>query len=337
MFNFYILHFIFSILHWTFFLCLLVLCLGCQGTNQPTMIGQPDGPYRLELSVDPPQPRAGQPTSLTYRVVETKTQQPIPDLQVLHERVLHTFIVSRDLKTFAHTHHEDFFPLTAQDLAGATFHYPHVFPQGGDYFIASEFTYKDRSWIKQFTLPVAGVSPPLSSGKEDVRRDKSFGPYQIALRTSPDPPVVGHEVELVCHITRDETLVTNLGLYLGTEVHMAAWRLDGEHFGHQHTYTPEMAAMMEKMRDHTNNPHHMARMMVQMMRSPAKQVYKGPDVPVHHVFPAPGLYKLFFEFAPGGQVLVADFIVRVVEYDEGGDTTIHSIVSPQDSQPDPPS
>jgi hypothetical protein len=107
---------------------------------------------------------------------------------------------------------------------------------------------------------------------------------------------------------------------------MAAWRLDGEHFGHQHTYTPEMAAMMAMMRDHTSDPNHMARMMVQLMRGPARQVYTGPELPVHHIFPTPGIYKLFFECAPAGKILVADFMVKVVEYSEGTDTAVHSIV-----------
>jgi hypothetical protein len=265
--------------------------------------------------------------------MESATRQPVRDLQVLHERVLHTFIVSRNFKTFAHTHHEDFFPLTPQDLATATFHFPYVFPHTGTYLIASEFTHKDRSWVKQFAVAVDGEGAQ-STAEEDLRREKSFGLYQIALRTSPDPPVAGYDTELVCHLTRDGIPVTDLGLYLGTEVHMAAWRLDGEHFGHQHTYTPEMAAMMAMMRDHASNPSHMAQMMVQMMRGPAKQVYKGPDLPVHHIFPAPGVYKLFFESAPGGKIVVADFMVKVVEYNEGMDTTVHSIVSPSHSPPD---
>jgi hypothetical protein len=286
----------------------------------------------LELAIEPPRPRAGQEASLTYRVTDTATHQPVRDLQVLHERVLHTFIVSRDFKTFAHTHHEDFFPLTPQDLAAATFHYPHVFPHPGGYLIAGEFTHKDRSWVKQFTLTVDGEGEQ-GAVEEDLRREKSFGPYQVSLRTSPDPPVVGHDTELVCHLTRDGVPVTDLGLYLGTEVHMAAWRLDGERFGHQHTYTPEMAAMMAMMRDHTSDPNHMAQMMVQLMRGPAKQVYRGPDLPVHHIFPAPGVYKLFFECAPGGKTLVADFMVKVAEYNEGSDTTVHSIVSPTSSSP----
>lgn len=114
---------------------------------------------------------------------------------------------------------------------------------------------------------------------------------------------------------------------------MAAWRIDGQHFGHQHTYTPEMAAMMAMMRDHRSDPDYMAKMMVQMMQRPARQVYTGPALPVHHLFPAPGTYVLFFECAPAGKPLVVDFMVEVVEYSEGADTTVHSIVSTGPSLP----
>ena len=325
-------HFINRNLRLDSLLLLVTVLMGCQG--ETVLIGRPSGPYRLELSARPSQIRAGQEASLTYRVTEAATQQPVRDLQVLHERILHTFIVSRDFRTFAHTHHEDFFPLTPQDLAAATFHYPHVFPQAGAYLIAAEFTHKDRSWVKQFALTVNGQDAQTSA-EEDPRREKSFGPYQVSLRASPDPPVAGYDTEFVCHLTRNGVPVTDLGLYLGTEVHLAAWRLDGEHFGHQHTYTPEMAAMMALMRDHTSDPNHMAQMMVQLMRGPAKQVYKGPDLPVHHIFPAPGVYKLFFECAPGGKPLVADFMVKVMEYNEGMDTTVRSIVTPSASRSSP--
>ena len=311
--------------YWVLLFCYAAHVLGCRRAQEAVLIGQPTGPYRLELSVTPPRPQAGETASLTYRVTETAARQPVRDLQVLHERILHTFIVSRDFRTFAHTHHEDFFPLTPQDLAAATFHYPYVFPHVGEYLIAGEFTHKDRSWVKHFALAVAGEDAP-GKVEEDLRREKSFGPYRVSLSTSPDPPVAGYDTEFVCYLTRDEAPVTDLGLYLGTEVHMAAWRLDGEHFGHQHTYTPEMAAMMAMMRDHRSDPNHMARMMVQLMRGPAKQTYIGPELPVHHIFPAPGVYQLFFESAPGGKPLVADFMVQVVKYEEGTDTTVHSIV-----------
>ena len=287
-------------------------------------------PYSLTLTLDPFQPRVEQQVTLTFRITDGDLGRPLAPLQVLHERALHTFIVSRDLSVFAHTHHEDFFPLTAQDLAAATFHFPHVFPKAGEYRVISEFTYKDRSWLKQFRFSVAGPEQDTShQAQPDLAREKDFGPYRVTLRTSPDPPVAGHEVELVCELSRDGSPVTDMGLYLGTEVHMASWRLDGEHFGHQHTYTPEMAAMMEMMRTHEQTAKMKAQMdamMVQLMSGPAKQVYRGPQIPVHHVFPTPGRYKLFFETAPGGKRLVTDFIVQVAEYDEGVETTIQSIV-----------
>jgi hypothetical protein len=115
---------------------------------------------------------------------------------------------------------------------------------------------------------------------------------------------------------------------------MASWRIDGTNFGHQHTYTPEMAAMMTAMRDHTTNPNHMAQMMVQLMRGPARQVYHGPDLPVHHFFPTTGTYKIFFECAPNGKPLVVDFMINVVEYNDGMDSTVRSIVTPSASTGD---
>ena len=91
---------------------------------------------------------------------------------------------------------------------------------------------------------------------------------------------------------------------------------------------------MNSMRTMADDPDHAAgmaarmnRMMVELMSGPASQVYTGPELPVHHVFPTAGLYKLFFETAPGGQYLVADFIVEVVDYAEGRDTRIESIVA----------
>ena len=68
-------------------------------------------------------------------------------------------------------------------------------------------------------------------------------------------------------------------------------------------------------------------MMVRMMRGPAKQIYFGPDIPLHHTFPEAGTYKLFFQTAPRGKVVTVDFTVEVVEYSEKVDTQVHSIVA----------
>ncbi len=310
-----------------FFLTALILACSCQrGPAEKVFIGKPSSPYRVELRLDPSRPATGQKTMLTYTVKDTKLGVPVSDLQILHERILHTFIVSRDLDYFVHTHHEDFFSLSPQDIAKATFHYPHVFPYAGEYIVTAEFTHKDRTWFKRFEIAV-GEDGEHKTPQRDLRREKLLDRYRISLRSSPDPPVAGHEVELVCHVeTTEGKPVTDLGLYLGGEVHLALWRLDGEHFGHQHAYTPDMAAMMRMMRERRGDPSEMARMMVQMMRGPSKQVYFGPDIPVHHIFPEAGIYKLFFEIAPQGEVVMVDFMIEVVQYNEGIDTQMHSIV-----------
>ena len=299
---------------------------GCWGAPDTRLVAKPSGPYQITLDLDAATPQAGQDTTLAFTITQTKTQQPVSDLQILHERALHTFIVNQDLSTFAHIHHEDFIPLTREDLQAARFHFPYAFPKAGQYFIVNEFTHKDRSWTKHFTVTVAGEPTPQSP-ERDFRQEKQFGAYRVSLRTSPSPPIAGHEVELVCSLaSTDGTPVTTLRLYLGTEVHMASWRLDGEHFGHQHTYTSEMARFMEGMRDHAMSADEMARMMVQLMSRPAQQEYFGPEVPLHHVFPTAGVYKVFLEFAPNGEYLSVDFLINVAEYTDDADTTIHSIL-----------
>jgi hypothetical protein len=37
----------------------------------------------------------------------------------------------------------------------------------------------------------------------------------------------------------------------------------------------------------------------------------GPEIAIHHTFPAPGLYKVWGQFqARDGRVITADFVVR---------------------------
>lgn len=308
--------------------------LGMAGCGQPAEhppLHADAGPYRVTLEPDPAVLHAGRPAHLTFRVTHAGTGQPVSNLQILHERALHTFIVSRDFSSFAHVHHEDFAPLDADALRDARFTFPYTFPAAGRYLIVNEFTHRDRSWTTHLTLNVDGAPQPSDDAvpeSAEVRTDKRFGAYRVALRTSPSPPVAGREVELVCRLsTADGAPVTNLGLYLGSEVHMAVWRLDAAHFGHQHAYTSAMARLMASMRGRAMPADAMAQLMLPLMRGPREQEFFGPEVPLRHVFPAAGAYKVFFEFAPNGEYLVADFLVEVVEPSDAADTVIRSIPS----------
>jgi hypothetical protein len=290
---------------------LFLIGAGCRrnGAESAVIVGEPAGPYRATLVLEPARPLPGENTLVTIRIEDARTSQPVTDLQVVHERMLHSFVVSRDFRHFAHTHHEDFAPLRPEDMASATFRYPHVFPRAGAYRIVVDFTHRNRTWIKRFDFVVgeAGTSKPAVLVP---RRESMIGGYRFVLSVAPDPPVAGRMVDLRWRI---ETVagepVTDLAMVLGAEAHLATWRGDGEDFGHEHPWTPEMAAMMQAMQDGSADPDAMAAMM--RMASSGKQYYHGPELPLRHIFPEPGVYKLFLDVAPGGHRMVADFVLRV--------------------------
>ena len=94
--------------------------------TSPT-VGRPSGPYTVTLELKPPRHFPGQAAILKFRISHSKTGKPVHDLQILHERALHTFIVNEDLSTFAHTHHEDYKALDLHTLESAEFEFPYEF------------------------------------------------------------------------------------------------------------------------------------------------------------------------------------------------------------------
>lgn len=307
-------------------LLLLTALGGCDEAPPAAHIGSPDGPYRLALSLSPPAPPPATEALLEFALTQGPDRVPVADPQIVHERALHTFIVARDFTSFAHLHHEDFAPRTDAERADGRFRFPYVFPHAGDYRIVSEFVHRDRAWSKRFDLHIGEREAARAPAAADLARERRVGPYTATLDVSPAVPVAGHEAELVVTLARDGRPVENLALWLGAETHLAIWREDGEHFGHAHSYTAAMARMMSAMQSHRMDAAHTAAMMLEMMKQPATLEYPGPRVPVRHTFPSAGRYRLFFQFAPGGEVLLVPFVLDVVADDGRVDTRIESIV-----------
>ena len=105
--------------------------------------------------------------------------------------------------------------------------------------------------------------------------------------------------------------------------------------------TAEIAAFAKNLRELSIQPpldaetraRTMAEMMVKLACMKAEQVFSGPKVPVHYVFPEPGVYHLFFELAPGGVTRVFHFALAVETYRAGMDTELRSMVAPALPQP----
>ncbi len=291
-----------------FIFAVVVLLAACT-SEQAAIEGLPSGPLRLTLAMDPPAPMAGETPTLAFHLSHTATKKPVVDLQVIHERVMHNFIVARDFSSFAHIHHEDFNALDKRDLDSATFRFPYTFPRPGRYRIVTEFTHRDRTWAKHFDVDVRGsVTGPAPIPKPRyVDRQEA---YQADLHVASIPLIAAQEVDLTVRLTRDRLPIRDLKLYLGSEAHVALWRTDGAHFGHTHAYTSAMAKLSRHLRE-APDAESMSRMMAAMMSTPAQLEFPGPEIPLKYRFPAPGLYVVFVQLAPGGKPRVFDFVVEV--------------------------
>lgn len=296
--------------------CGLVLGLcGCAESADTPLVGRPGGPYELVLTTAPVAPQPGAETWLEFTLTYTATGKPVTDLQLAHERYLHTFITDLGFRSFAHIHHEDFAAVSEADRRAGRLRFPYRFPQAGHYRIVSEFAHRDRNWVKQFELVVGEPGASATAAAIEPARVSEVGDFTARLRLHPEVPRAGFETDLSLHLERHGEPVTNLELYLGTELHGAVWREDGRNFGHLHSYTPRVAAIMELAHDRELEPAargpRIAEMMVQLMCLEAELVFNGPDIPMRTVFPQAGRYHVFLQVAPGGEPIVFPFVIDV--------------------------
>src|SRR6185436_9870633 len=61
--------------------------------------------YHLDLKADPP-PRPNRRVHLAFAVSDPWKDQPVTKFSVVHEKLFHAFLVSRDLEVFMHGHPE---------------------------------------------------------------------------------------------------------------------------------------------------------------------------------------------------------------------------------------
>lgn len=292
----------------------LSVCACGEPADEP-LLGRPGGPYQLALTTAPADPQPGEETRLEFTLTYTATGKPVSDPQLAHERYLHTFITDSGFRSFAHIHHEDFAPVSEADRRAGRLRFPYRFPHAGRYRIVSEFAHRDRNWVKQFDLVVGEPDATPAPPEIDLARERAVGDFTAQLRIKPEVPRAGFATDLTLHLERDGKPVTDLALYLGTELHGAVWREDGRNFGHLHSYTPRVAAIMELAHDRELAPAargpRIAEMMVQLMCLEAELVFNGPDIPMRTVFPQPGRYHIFLQVAPGGEPVVFPFVIDV--------------------------
>ena len=225
-----------------------------------------------------PEPIVARQSSEFFIEIEDQDGCPIEDLQQSHERMVHTLFISRDLESFQHIHHEDFYPVTADDVRSATFHFPVTFPAAGATLVVFDFAHRNAWQQDEAFVEVTGSPPQLSQPRLDFATDVAVDDIVVSFEWE-IAPVAGFEAAVALTI-RDATKgadVTDLVQWLGADGHVAFVSTNLDVAGHTHAWFEGMDSMSPGM------------------EMPAK--YGGPYLPFHFTLPTGGTYKGWFQFA----------------------------------------
>lgn len=244
-------------------------------------------------------PSAGVVTPITVRIVN-ELGRPQQDLAISHDRLLHMIIVSEDFSSFSHVHPDNDRPLTAEEIADASFSVPYTFPASQRYVVAVDYAVRAQSFSHHETVPVLGErhQPHLPLNQETTQL---FDGYEVTLRGASTLRAGNRLNILSYHISRNGTPVTDLESYLAAPMHFAVVSEDLREFVHAHGELP--LPLFERFgHTHTTAGAHVHKALPEKF---------GPHIEAHLTFPKPGAYVIFGEFKHDGQVIVTRFPVRV--------------------------
>jgi hypothetical protein len=247
----------------------------------------------VNLETRPKKLTAGIPTEITFSIRDTKGN-PVQDLTIMHERLLHVVIVSGDFSTFAHIHPQDFGPITTEMRKKADYSVRYTFPMAGRYLIAVDSAVKGAHFAEHFTVEVSG-EPKMGPLKEDFSTEKRFGDYLVTFSTSPEHIAAGKETNLNYVIKKNGEPVNDLELYLAAPMHLAIIKADLKNFIHAHGELPGEPSHHEP---------------VGHIHGMAKEKF-GPKIEAPVVFPVKGVYQVFSQIKHQGKVIPLSFMVKV--------------------------
>lgn len=237
-------------------------------------------PYDIDVSTKPRAPKAERTTEIRLTIRNPITHAPVKNFEVVHERVLHLFILNQDLEFFAHVHPEI--------QSDGSFLQRTVLPRAGVYRLIADF------------LPVGGVPQLVQKAVVTGGFDGSLLPNaQIAadmaakvvdgiqIKLSMPRPVAGREQLLTFEFFDAETgsPVRDLEPYLGAVGHLLLASADLQTVAHSHPVADMSGAV-------------------------------GPTIVFQAMFPRPGMYRFWVQFQRHKRVLVAPFTVEARPRDQ---------------------
>ena len=259
--------------------------------------------FHAQLSSLPSVIQAGKPFVLQI-VLHDNKGNPIRDLQISHERILHVILVSEDLEEFKHVHPEDYQQPINRISQGNEFLVTLTLSKSGRYRVLVDGMRQgkevlDMGWLRASSGLLQ--LPPLFIVKNLIR-DSTFDGYQVVLKTEPAQLKSGEAANLIYEIKKNGKPVLDTEKYLGADMHLAIASIDLSIVMHTHGMKGELG------NKHGILPIAEAHEMAQPT-TPIK-LMKG-EIGASFVFPFPGLWKIYGQFQHKGKVVTTEFMVEV--------------------------
>lgn len=196
----------------------------CSRCGMKLVAGIPEpAAFHLDLSVTPRPLKPGERAQLRFEIHDPWKNKPVSKFNVVHEKLFHAFIVSRDLQFFVHDH-----PVWDNN----SFRYDIVLPKSGMYRVAGDF-YPEGATPQLVTQTIFAI------GKEQPapRLTRDYSPKdaentKVSFSTIPAQPIAGLETQLKFTLNPAD----GLEKYLGAWGHMLSVSEDLIDMTHTHPY-----------------------------------------------------------------------------------------------------
>jgi hypothetical protein len=138
--------------------------------------------YHMDLTVTPKPAKPNESVRLTFSVFDPWKDRRVEKFTVVHEKLFHAFIVSRDLQFFVHDH---------PTWDNGSFRYDIAFPKPGMYRVLGDF-YPEAAapQLLTETIFVAGAEAPAPPLARDYSQKQAEN-LAIEFSTSPSEPIAG--------------------------------------------------------------------------------------------------------------------------------------------------
>ena len=232
----------------------------------PPRVGQ----YHLELDQTPG--RGGRGLSrLSLRIRDPHSAEPVTVFVPLHERPLHLFIISRDLKFFAHEHpvqHGDRFDLAFPLKPGAYMVLADFLPASGN---------PQMVHSAMVTAGFTGTPFPSAPAIVEDRSEKTADGMRIGIAIEHRPMRLDAVLRFAFTDAVTAAPIRDLQPYLGASGHLLLVSPDLTHAVHAHPQGDTA----------------------------------GPDISFEAEFPVAGLYKMWVQVQRRGRVTTVPFVIGI--------------------------